>query len=468
MHRSASPRLVRGVGLLLGLMLAGCAAGREQAQPRVLIDWVGYERHANPSLLVNVPTGTQLGTKLSTSSFEETWSAMARSAERQLDLAFFYASDAGPGGALDPGRRTRLTEVVEQLEAAAAGDVAVRFLTDAGFVGTYPALLERLEASPGIEVRRYTMPVLDAGGLVIEQPGPGDPRPGAMHAKYLILDGSSVALGSANFDWRALEHIHELGVLVHDDGSTQLVDAFQDVFDLDWHLADGGSLADAPQPRFGADQAPVLLEAPGPGWSGAHTGYWPETSATPVFSPRGLLPDERLWDLPRIVNAIDGAEETVRVQLLTYKPNDRDGYWEALDGALRRAAARGVEVRLLVADWGKRSSVLPGLVSLTVLPNAEVRFVTIPPVGEAPEDHIPFARVIHSKYLVADNHTSWVGTANWSRDYFESGRNVGLIIEGHNPALGLIRIHDELWDSEYAETVEAGTNYVVPDFGERD
>jgi phosphatidylserine/phosphatidylglycerophosphate/cardiolipin synthase-like enzyme len=390
---------------------------------------------------------------------------MARSAERQLDLAFFYASDAGLGGAPDPERPTRLTELVEELEAAAAAGVAVRFLTDAGFVKTYPALLERLEASPDIEVRRYTMPVLDPDGHVIEQPGPGDPRPGAMHAKYVILDGSSVALGSANFDWRSLEHIHELGVLVHDDGTTQLVDAFQDVFDLDWHLAGGGSVEDAPRPRFGADQAPVLLEAPGPGWSGGYAGYWPDTWATPVFSPRGLLPDENLWDLPHLVAAIDGADECVRVELLTYKPTDRDGTWEALDGALRRAADRGVQVRLLVADWGKRASVLPGLVSLTLLPSAEVRFVTIP---EDPGGHIPFARVIHGKYLVADDHTSWIGTANWSRDYFESGRNVGLLFEGHAPALGLIRIHDELWDSPYAYPVEPDVEYAVPDFGERD
>lgn len=461
---SVGAAAARPVALLLHLACAAClSSGPEPTTDRRQVTWEGFDRHPNPTLLGTIPEGTDLGT-LHDRSFEETWTAMARSAERQLDLAFFYASDAGPAGGVDPERRTRLTGVVEALEDAAARGVAVRLLTHAGFVETYPALLERLEAAPGVEVRAYTMPVLDAEGAVIAEPGPDDPHPGAMHAKVAILDGASVAVGSANFDWRALEHIHEVGVLVHDDGRTRLVAAFQDVFDLDWHLAGGGALADAPAPRFRADRGPVLLDPRVGRWGGI-SGSWPETRATPVFSPRGLLPDEDLWDLPRLVDAIDRAEEAVRVELLTYKPSEGGGTWDTLDGALRRAAARGIDVRLLVADWGKRGSVLPGLVSLTAVPNAEVRFVTIPP---DPGGHIPFARVIHGKFLVVDDHTSWIGTANWSRSYFHAGRNMGLLLEGQGPALRLTRIHDDLWDSPYAYPVEPGVAYEVPDFGERE
>ena len=35
---------------------------------------------------------------------------------------------------------------------------------------------------------------------------------GVQHAKFFIVDGEEVFLGSQNFDWRALKHIHELGV----------------------------------------------------------------------------------------------------------------------------------------------------------------------------------------------------------------------------------------------------------------
>ena len=71
--------------------------------------------------------------------------------------------------------------------------------------------------------------------------------------------------------------------------------------------------------------------------------------------------DEDLWDLPRLVDAIDRAEEAVRVELLTYKPSEGGGTWDTLDGALRRAAARGIDVRLLVADWGADVAVTDAL-----------------------------------------------------------------------------------------------------------
>ncbi len=37
---------------------------------------------------------------------------------------------------------------------------------------------------------------------------------GVMHAKFLIVDGASFYLGSANFDWRSLTQVKEMGVRV--------------------------------------------------------------------------------------------------------------------------------------------------------------------------------------------------------------------------------------------------------------
>src|SRR5262249_26536125 len=129
---------------------------------------------------------------------------------------------------------------------------------------------------------------------------------------------------------------------------------------------------------------------------------------TPVFSPKGWLVDEKLWDLPQIIQMIDGAKHTVRGQLLTYQAQGRDGYFDQLESALRRAAARGVTVQLLVADWCKRPGAIEGLKSLQVLPNVTVKLVTIPAWSGG---YVPFARVIHAKYLVVDGERSWVGTS---------------------------------------------------------
>ncbi|MDF1799836.1 MAG: phospholipase D-like domain-containing protein [Planctomycetota bacterium] len=478
--------------LACGLCLVATTAASTSQDPLITPS-------SNPvhlSLVESSPTATQLDSE-DLVDFHHAWAQQIAGARQRIDLAHFYASDAGEGGASDPDHPTRLTPVVRALEAAAARGVAVRFLTHAGFQETYPALLDRLERAPGIEVRAYTMPALDAAGHIVEEPGPGDARPGAMHAKYMLVDGLRGTFGSANFDWRSLEHIQELGVVFGEQQgrAAGVASAFQAVFDLDWHLAGGGDLGD-----WEARPATPALPARGQLYTrrggGAELGVGVSTAfstsfpfqyddgtslglvypgtpiarVTPVFSPRGLLPDERLWDLPHLVSAIDSAKQRVLVQVLTYKPTTWDGYWAELDGALRRAEGRGVDVRLLVADWGKRRSTVPGLKSLAVLPNAEVRFVTIPPaVDEAgAEVHIPFGRVIHSKYLVVDDTRSWIGTSNWERSYFESGRNVGLFFEGAHPTTRLGEYFEHTWDSDYAETLDPGADYVAPDYGERD
>ena len=240
---------------------------------------------------------------------------MIRGATGTIDLGHFYASNEEGG---------RLEEVVQALEAAAERGVRVRFLTDERFYGTYPETLDRLDARGGIEVRRYDMRAVTGG---------------VMHAKYMLVDGREAYVGSSNFDWRSLEHIQELGARVR---VVPVVRAVGDVFELDWHLAGGGARGDAPRPRVTAGDFPVRVALHGGG----------SVEVTPVFSPRGLLPDEDLWDLPRLVEWIEGAEHSVSIQLLTYRMVGwRGDYFADLEGALLRAARRGVEVRLLIADW---------------------------------------------------------------------------------------------------------------------
>lgn len=41
---------------------------------------------------------------------------------------------------------------------------------------------------------------------------------------------------------------------------------------------------------------------------------------------------------------------------------------------------------------------------------------------------IPFARVNHNKYMVTDK-TAYMGTSNWSADYFTDTAGIGLIVE---------------------------------------
>lgn len=366
----------------------------------------------------------------------EVWLEMIGAARSSIDLAQFYASD-------DPDGGSRLTPVIEALESAARRGVRLRFLADRGFHRTYPEVLDRLGARDGIEVRLYDGRAL-AGGV--------------LHAKYFVVDGIEAYLGSQNFDWRSLTHIQELGARIREP---RVARALLDVFETDWALAGG---ADPGTRTRSADLSAEARPFPVTVAMGGVSPGGDSVRVTPVASPRGWLPDETLWDLPCIIGLIDGACSTVRLQLLTYRATERDGgYFEELESALRRAAARGVTVQLLLSDWCKRPGTIEGLQSLEPLPFVEVRLVTIPPASRG---FIPFARVIHAKYLVTDGARAWIGTSNWEGDYFHRSRNLGLIVEGEPAGALLDRFFLDGWNGPYAAPVDPCAAYAPPRIAE--
>lgn len=352
----------------------------------------------------------------------EVWLARIVAAERSVELAHFYASDQ-VGGRLEP--------IILALETAAARGVAVRFLADAKFSRTYPETLQRLGSRDGIEVR-----------LLDLEPRTG----GVLHAKYMVVDSERVLMGSHNFDWRSLEHVQELGAEID---HPEVVNAYEQVFAADWALAGG---AQSVTPRASID-APVTV------FFGDD-----KVDVLPVFSPSGLLPDADLWDLPRLVAMIDGAGQRVRVQLMSYKTHDYDGSaFTELDTALRRAAIRGVEVELLLSHWSQRRSQIGELKLLQQTPGITIKLATIP---EHSSGFIPFARVVHAKYAVVDGEHAWIGTSNWSGDYFRKSRNVGLMVDGRALARRLDTFFDDLWDSPYAVVVDPNLDYPEPRYRE--
>jgi phosphatidylserine/phosphatidylglycerophosphate/cardiolipin synthase-like enzyme len=265
----------------------------------------------------------------------------------------------------------------------------------------------------------------------------------------MIVDGRRFFLGSQNWDWRALEHIHELGVVVdHPDLAAEL----SRIFALDWAFAGGETPTGLARD---ATRRPVVARA--------HTLALPDGSrcrAMLAASPPHALPEGVAWDLPLLLDQIDAAGERVRLQLLSYNPGDRDGgYWPDLDVALRRAAARGCEVQIILANWAKRAYMLPHLKSLAVVPGIEVRFTNIP---EWSGGFIPFARVDHAKYATCDGRALWLGTSNGSRDYFHQSRNVSLFLRGDGCTAVADAFFARSWTSAYAETVDPAAEYTPP------
>lgn len=371
-------------------------------------------------------------TELSHRGLAETagvWLDLVEHARRTLDLCAYYVSEAEP-----PHLATsRLAPILAAIERAVGRGVRVRLLADARLAQTYPHALLRLAAA-GVAVRRY-----DARALL----------GWSLHAKYLVADASDAFIGSQNLDWRALAHISELGLRVR---SGALGSALAALFELDWQLA-GGRGAGAHE--IGGASLPVRTR------DGAVLSL--------AASPRGALPASVPWDLPRLVALLNGAARSIDVQVLIYSTSGPDGSrFTLLDDAVRRAAARGVHVRLLVSEWVLRpqSEALRALQELAALRGVAVRVLAVPAWSQG---EIPFARVAHSKFLVVDGEPAaagdtkaWIGTSNWEGKYFYQSRNVGVFIDGGTLARQLAAVFGESFASRYARPLPARTGPPSP------
>lgn len=391
-------------------------------------------------LVETVPVETALGNPALPQA-KDVWREMIRSAQRSIDVEGFYLS-TWPHEPLEP--------VLAALGDAGRRGVRVRLLFDRGMVRTYPKPLDSLATLPGVTARAIDMRRI-AGGV--------------QHSKYFLVDGEQVYLGSQNFDWRSLKHIHEMGVWVRDK---RVARTFADVFEWDWSAADTTTWRDGlvapPHPdstgalrMSRAARLPVppaqrrvdvpirIVQTPGD-----------TVVAWPSYSPKGWIPDSTRWDQDAIVSLLDGTRHEIVLQLLTYAPEEYNEKDETLDRALRRAAARGARVKLLIADWVVNGHGIRWLQELAQVPNVEVRLSTLPDWSGG---YIPFARVDHCKYAVADTQTTWVGTANWGPGYFYGSRNLALTMRNRPLALDARRVFESGWSDSTAKAVRVDYTY---------
>jgi phosphatidylserine/phosphatidylglycerophosphate/cardiolipin synthase-like enzyme len=368
------------------------------------------------------------------------WPRVIKGSQHRFRVASFYFSRIGDGEDAPPpeGTPDYLDPILAELAKAAGRGVQVQLLADGNFQKTYPQVPAWLDNVPGAEAR-----ILDADAL----------WGGVLHAKYFLSDDDLLFVGSQNWDWRALDQIHELGVLVrHPHLATDL----GRIFDMDWELADtdpplkpAADVADHPQGLF--------HELPG---HPVVTDHGDTLTALLAASPAAALPEGIPWDLPLLVEMIDAAQDSIHLQLLSYGVTDRENrFFDHLDRALRRAAVRGAQVRIILSNWSKSSYRLPWIKSLAVLPNVEIRFTNIP---EYSGGFIPYARVEHAKFLTVDSNILWIGTSNWSRGYFFDSRNISLFFHGPGATRDPDRFFNLSWHGPYAETVDAAIEYAPP------
>ncbi len=374
-------------------------------------------------LVESVPVETTLDVP-EVRNTEEVWLEMINGAKKSIDIEqFYFATRKG-----EP-----MENVLEALEHAADRGVTIRVVTEESFRKETGYSFERLSKRKNISWKWIS---------IFKEPG------GIQHSKFFIVDGEDVYMGSANFDWRAIKHISEMGVHVRHREYARMV---EDLFELDWKLCDAKSLKDA-APLCGKQHYKVPLKVKDS--SGDTIEF------CPVFDPVGYIPDSDLWEGKKLFELIRSARKDLLLQMLTYSPITREKeYWPELDDALRATANKGVDIKAVLSDWSTRKPEIFYLKSLAVLPGIHIKFSTIP---EWSGGFVPFARVQHSKYLVIDEDTSWVGSSNWERGYFYSCRNMGMIIHSRKINNLLRKVFFTTWESSYVQPLDLNRDYTMP------
>ncbi|KQV91484.1 phospholipase [Massilia sp. Root351] len=356
------------------------------------------------------------------------WTELFDNAKKDIAIGQFYAV-VREGSAFE--------KVFERLEAAGRRGVKIRFLLDKKGINLSEApTIERLKAIPNLELRILDYNQLTGNGII--------------HAKYLVVDHAVAYVGSQNFDWRSFSHIQETGLRITDG---KVVKQVQAIFDQDWNaqarLARGQRVAEIGTAVASANYAPSAFLMASP--------Y--------AYNPAGVADSER--GLPAL---LEEAQSEVRVQLLdyaplSYGPKGTRPYYPVVDNAVRAAAQRGVKIKLMVSNWNTEAPAIAYLKSLALLPNVEVRVVTLP---KAAAGFIPFARVIHSKTMSVDGKVAWVGTSNWAGGYFDLSRNLEVVMRNEQMAQRIGALHQQLWDSPYAAPLDVNKNYPKPSKGKEE
>ena len=357
------------------------------------------------------------------------WTEMFDNAKSEIVIGQFYVVNK-PGSVFE--------KVVERLAAAGKRGVKIRFLLDQkGVALSEQSTIDQLRAIPNLELRLLDFNKLTGNGII--------------HAKYMVVDGLTAFIGSQNFDWRSFEHIHETGLRITD---AAIVGEVLAVFNQDWR-AQALTTQNVAPPALNAAASTPAVAAAAPNYrQGAFL------LASPYrYNPAGVGDSEA--GLPAL---LADAKSEVRIQLLdyaplSYGPKGTRPYYAVIDNAVRAAANRGVKVKLMVSNWNLEQPAQAYLKSLAVLPNVEIRVVTLP---VASSGFIPFARVIHSKTMVIDNQIAWVGTSNWAGGYMDLSRNLEVVMRNEKMAQRLAATQEQIWTSKYAQALDINKQYPKP------
>ncbi|CAH8443424.1 unnamed protein product [Schistosoma turkestanicum] len=258
---------------------------------------------------------------------------------------------------------------------------------------------------------------------------------GVLHTKLWSADAKNGYLGSANMDWRSLTQVKELGVFIYN--CPNIMNDLEKIWKVYWNIGNpNGSIPKTWPEEFQTNynrSNPLITNI-----NGIQSRVYFSSSPS-LFNPPG-----RNDDIDALLSVINTAEKFIYISVMNFLPevtsydiHIRSQFWPVIDDALRRAAIdRSVEVRLLISKWKHTSLAtehyLNSLRALNGIQSAQirVRYFIVPSYTES-QKRIPYARVNHNKYMVTDK-TAYIGTSNWSGDYFLYTGGVAFVYEEYN------------------------------------
>ncbi|XP_031982804.1 phospholipase D3 isoform X3 [Corvus moneduloides] len=391
-------------------------------------------------LVESVPEGMapSAGRAPNPSTFDA-WLGLLGTAARSVDIASFYWTLTNEDTRTHEPSAAQGERILAELLRLPGRGVAVRVAVSAPSAKAPLDDLRALERS-GAAVRAVDLPRLTGGVL---------------HTKFWLVDGVHLYVGSANMDWRSLTQVKELGAAVYN--CSCLAQDLGKIFEAYWALGVPDASIPAPWP----DNYSTAFNMETPLELALN-----DTAAAVYFSssPPPLCAAGRTRDLDALLSVIDGAEAFVDVAVMSYLPTTEfsrpERFWPAIDERLRKAVfERGVRLRLLAGCWRhSRASMFPFLKSLAAVADnhthydVEVRLFLVP--TSAAQARIPFARVNHNKYMVTEK-AAYVGTSNWSGDYFERTAGSALVVAQPGGGAGTFRerlqdVFERDWGSQYS------------------
>ncbi|XP_029020895.1 5'-3' exonuclease PLD3 isoform X2 [Betta splendens] len=372
------------------------------------------------TLVESIPVGLYASSPSPRHSIADSWLRLLHKANSSVHIAAFYFTLRGNDLESTDSLDSEGTKVFQHLKQLESRGVNLQIAVNAPQTSVHDTADL---ASTGAEVREVDLKAV-TGGII--------------HTKLWVVDQKHFYLGSANMDWRSLSQVKEVGLSVEDCGCLAQ-DALR-VFGVYWTI---GGLNNGSLPPYWPARLSALSSSHKPlhlKFNGVPARVY-LSSAPPQISARG-----RSDDLSSILSVINDAQRFVYISVMDYLPLSEFTqplrFWPPIDSALRAAGCtRGVEVRLMVSCWKHSSaSMFTFLQSLQVLVrpplkcNIHVKIFAVPSSVE--QMKIPFARVNHAKFMVTDR-VVYIGTSNWSENYFTQTAGVGLVVNQTGSEVGL-------------------------------